>query len=196
MLDDYGPYDEAFSDAPGAPRPPLRVGKTISQRVAFYAANAIVLPLVAVCYLTVSAEGLRAQLPVMSTRLSRLPVPGAGYLAGFDGWDRLDLATVTALGLCAAVTMIWIRVFEALMSAGGLAERFARRPALTAALAAVVLVIVLGDLTIFFAGLSAKSHSGWSQTAWYVAPLASVLYVAGLALIGAWHADYRQSGAV
>lgn len=191
-----GDYDEAFSPAPEDGRRSPQPRKTSSQQFAFWGANAFVLPLVALCYLTVSAEGLRQMMPAFSLRLYKTPVPGVGLLREYDGWDRIDLAMVVALLMFGAVAYLWRRVFVELMGSGSFIESRVEKPVLFYLLATVCGVVLLGDCAIFYLGLEARASSGWSDTPGYVPALATFLYMAGLALIGAWHADYACHGEV
>lgn len=197
-MPDY--FDEmdaaAGSYAGGAHAPPIRLRKTWDQRLAFAAANLAVLPVVAVCYQVVSSDGLRRMLPVFSVKLSRLPVPGAAYLDAYDGWNRLDGASLAAFVLFGAVTYLWFRLFSELVGDGPLAAARRTKPVLFWMLAAMAGVILAGDGVIFLSGLAAKTAGGWSDTPWYVPPLATVLFLSGQALIGWWHADWKHSGAV
>lgn len=174
----------------------LRRRRTLGERIFFWLANAGLMPCVALVYLTVSAEGLRLLMPVFQMRLYKTPVPGAGLLRGFDGFDRLDLSMVLALILFSTVTALWIRIFRSLQDAGALAERHARNPILSYILAGIAAIIILGDAGLFYVGLNSQTSSSWSETPWFVAPAATVLFVAGTALIGVWHADHSQSSVV
>lgn len=201
MFDQLGSFDQAFARTPdgGGQLPdvkPLRVRKTWGQRIVFWGTNAVFMPFVALCYLTIGAEGLRQMMSIFSMRLYKTPIPGAGLLRQYDGWDRVDLAMLMALLLFAAVTFIWIRVFTELMGFGNLAERRAKNPVLFFLLTTIVAIIVLGDCAIFYCGLEAKATSSWGDTPEYVPAIATIIYMAGLALIGAWHADYHCSGTV
>lgn len=197
MLEDF---DQVFAQATDAGTAPLartlRRKKTVAQKIAFWGANCVVMPLVSLCYLTISADGLRQMLPLLSLRIYKLPVPGAGLLRQWDGWDRLDLSMLMALLLFVAITLIWIRVFTELMDSGSFAERRDRNPLLFYLLAAVIVVVVIGDCSIFYFGLAAKAASSWTDVPAYMPALATTLYMACLALLGAWHADHHTSGAV
>ena len=69
MFEHLGGYDEAYSRDGSQPAPPLRLRKTWSQRLGHWAINAAVMPVVAVVYFMVSAEGLRSMMSVFATRL-------------------------------------------------------------------------------------------------------------------------------
>lgn len=197
MLEDFDQVFAQATDGGSASMPrTLRRKKTLPQKIAFWGANAIFMPLVALCYLVISADGLRQMLPLLSLRLYKLPVPGAGLLRQWDGWNRLDLSMLMALLLFAAITFIWIRVFTELMDAGSFVERRERNPILFYLLSAVVVVVVIGDCLIFYFGLAAKAASSWADVPSYMPALATTLYMACLALLGAWHADHHTSGAV
>lgn len=196
----FRPFEEAFgrgsSNAVSASPQPLRRAKTLGQRMSFIAWNFLLLPIVALIYLSVGSEGLRMTMPVLQTRLYKMPIPGANLLRTVDSLDKIDLSMVVALMLFVAVTALWIRIFRSLQDAGALAERHASNPVLSYLLAGISAIILLADAGIFYVGLSSQASSSWSETPWYVAPAATALFVAGTALIGAWHADHSQSSQV
>lgn len=190
-------FDEAFARSPddaghfpSSTRPRRR--KTIGQRFFFWGANLFLMPIVCLIYLSVGAEGLRLLMSIFQMRLYRLPVPGAELLRDYQGWSRLDLAHLMALVLCIAVTLLWIEVFKRLQ-VGHLGDKHERNPILFWFTAAIAAIILFGDAAIFYVGLASQASSSWSETPAYVAPAATILYMAGLALIGAWHADYSHS---
>lgn len=201
MLEELGDFDQAFAHAPepGSPAPslgPLRRRKTLRERFAFWGLNLLIMPLVALCYLTIGAEGLRRTMGVFSMRLYKLPVPGAGLLRQYDGWDRLDLSMLMALVLFGGVTFIWMRLFRELLGFGAVRQVGSRRPILLGLLGVVAIIVVLGDAAIFYVGLQSQVASGWGDAPEYVPLVATVVYMAGLALVGAFHADYHYSGIV
>ena len=85
-------FDEAFADAPVAPVspgsvPPLRRRKSLKQRLVFYAANLVIMPIIALVYATIIADGIRHLMPVFRRKLYSLPIPGAGLAApGASPW--------------------------------------------------------------------------------------------------------------
>lgn len=174
----------------------LRRRKTFMQQFTFYGANALLMPIVGLCYFIVGAEGFRQTMRIFQMRLYKLPVPGFGLLRDYDGWDRLDLAMLMALMLFIAVTLLWKRVFLELQGAGKLLQERKSNPLLFYMMASIAGILLLGDAALFCLGLSHQTSGGWNAAPWYVPYLASVLYMAGLALIGAWHADYTNSGKV
>ena len=94
MLD---PFDQTFaSDDPNNPKP-IRMNRTWKESFVFWLLNLLILPLIATVYLAVSAAGLRLSLSLLNMKLFKLPIPGAGRLQNYDGWDRLDLAMPLAL---------------------------------------------------------------------------------------------------
>ncbi|MEO8165589.1 MAG: hypothetical protein ABI619_09350, partial [Betaproteobacteria bacterium] len=113
----------------------------------------------------------------------------------YDGWNRLDLALVMALLLCVAVTYLWFRIFGAI-GHGSATGQPHERPVMVCVLAVIAATVILADALIFYIGLSSRSATGWSNTPAYVPAVATAIFVAGLALIGAWHHDYHSSGAV
>lgn len=201
MFEELESLEQAFARAPeggqgSPPVRPLRVRKTWKQMASFWTTNALVMPFIALCYLTVSAEGLRQMMAVFSMRLYKMPIPGAGLLRHYDGFDRIDLAMLMALLLFGAVTFIWIRLFKELMGGGSFQDRRAGNPVLYFLLLGIVGIVVVGDCAIFYFGLQSKAASSWTDTPAYIPFIATVIYMAGLALIGAWHADYHCSETV
>ncbi len=196
----FDSYDEVFGATdPDGDFPKSRMlqqRKTLRQRITFYMLNVLVMPLVAICYLTIGAHGLRNIMGIFAMRLYKLPIPGVGLMKGYDGWNRLDLALPSALLLFVAVTIIWVQVFKELQRNDGSLETRNRNPLLFYVLAAIAGIIILGDTTIFYTGLASRTASSWNETPNYVPIAASVIYMAGLALIGAWHSDYHSSGVV
>lgn len=195
MFDTMEGFNEAFGQS-GDNAPPLRLRKTAWQIGAFVVTNLLVMPLIGVCYLVISAEGLRQMMGVFATRLYKLPVPGAGMMRNYDGWDRLDLAIVMACLLFVSITYLWYRLFKELMGDGRWVSSRATNPVLFYLLASICGVILVGDAALFYYGLAAKSAGGWGQTPAFVPALATTLYMAGLAGVGAWHADFHSSGSV
>lgn len=196
----FDSYDEVFGAADpenGFPKPRmLRQRKSWRQKITFWLLNLLIMPLVAATYLTIGAHGLRNIMGVFAMKLYKLPIPGVGLMKGYDGWSRLDLAMPAALLLFIAVTIIWTQIFKELQRNGGSLETRNHNPLLFYLLAAIAGIIILGDTAIFYTGLSSRAASSWSETPSFVPIAASVIYMAGLALIGAWHSDYQSSGVV
>jgi hypothetical protein len=196
---DFGTLDEVFSrdgvaDGHGPTLKRPRRKKTLKQQLVFYAANAFVLPAVALCHVIVGAEGLRAAMPVMALPLHRLPVPGAGLLRQYDGWDRITLSMTAGFLLFVAVTWLWGRVFAEVQGCGTVAARRKSHPLFFYLAASVAGIVLVFDTLLFCLGLAAQSDAGWSTgTPWYVAVAAGLLYMAALAMLGAWHSDYHHS---
>ena len=199
MFEKFNSLHEAFAAVQGTgskPHPmsrPFRRRKTVGQNFWFFLLNLIVLPLVVLCYLTVGATGLRDTLDVFQFRLYRLPIPGASYLRDLDGWNKLDLAFPMALVLFIAMTILWKKVFQALHDPGNTMKQQKDNPILFYLMTSIIMIMVLGDAGIFYAGLSSTVDSSWNENSGYIAAVATVIYSAGLALIGAWHASWYQS---
>ena len=79
------------------------------------------------------------------------------------------------------------------MGGGTFRAKLAGNPPLFWLLMSVVAIILVGDCVVFYLGLQTRASSSWTETPGYVPALATTLYMAGLALIGAWHADYHCS---
>ncbi len=114
MFDQFENVREAF--ATNTPVEPLRLRKSLKEKLVFWAANALLLPLIALCYLSIGSEGLRQLMPIFELKLYRLPLPGAGYLELYDGFNRADLSMLFALLLFIGTTFVWERVFKTLQA--------------------------------------------------------------------------------
>lgn len=114
----------------------------------------------------------------------------------YDGFDRADLGMVFALLLFIATTFVWIRVFKEVHGFGTIAQNRHQNPSLFFLMTAVAGIVLVGDAGIFYIGLEAKASGSWAQTPEYVPVAATAVYLAGLALIGAWHSDYHCSGVI
>ena len=167
-------------------------GVSVKQLIIFWGVNALFVPLVALVYIVVVAEGLRMQMSVFAMRLYKLPVPGAGLLRQYDGFDRLDLAVPMSLMLFIAVSYLWIRFWKEVGPHGGIMAKRDAFPVYFWMQVAVACIIVLFDAGIFYLGLIAKASSSWSGTSTVVPLAATILYAAGLAMLGAWHADHHD----
>lgn len=179
----------------GRPQAPGRMAgprKSTREKIIFWTLNALLMPLVGLVYVVVVAEGLRVQMSIFAMRLYKLPVPGAGLLRQYDGFDRLDLAIPMSLMLFVAVSYLWIRFWKESGVGGELGAKRKSLPLFFWMQVAVAAIIVLMDAGVFYMGLAAKASSGWSETPAFVPVAATVLYAAGLAMIGAWHADYHE----
>ncbi len=195
MFRAFDQFDEAFSQ-PGTgqatPRP-IRRRKTLKQRFVFVVANLLILPVIGLVYAVVSADGIRQLMPIFQRRLYQLPVPGAGVLQRFDGWNRADLAIVVALLLFAVLTWLWTRVFLELQGYGPIAMQRLRTPIVFYLLTFLAGVIIVFDAGLFYFGLASQTSSGWSDVPDFVVPAATLLYACGLAVLGWWHSDYSTS---
>ncbi|WP_430450723.1 hypothetical protein [Rhodopirellula europaea] len=197
MFEQLGAFDPAAP--PGVSRTEMgslngiQQNRTISERLTFWGANLLVMPIIAMIYAQVVAEGLRLLMPVFQLRLYKLPFPGAGLARDYDGFDRLDLAILMSLLLFVVVTWLWIRIFSELQGFGRVYQRRKESPVVFGLLSFVAFIIVAGDAMIFYVGISTQSASGWTETPGYVAPAATLIYSCGLAMLGWWHSDYKHS---
>jgi hypothetical protein len=198
MFENMG-FDEAFGHGeeydPRRPLRPLRRRKTLKEKLGFWGINLVFAPLLAICILSVSAEGLRATLPALGIRLARLPLPGADNLAHYSGWSTLDVAMLFALVLAIAVTITWVEFFSCLLGSGSVAGLTESQPVIAYLLAAIACVVVGGDAAIFLVGLNSKVNA-WGGTPTFVPLLATTVYMSLVALLAWLHADYRASGTV
>lgn len=198
MFNPFRSFEQVYPPHAGATSQhmPIRHRKTLKERFVFWMANLFLMPIVAMCYLAIGAEGLRQLMPVFQMKIWKLPIPGAGLMQQYDGFDRADLGMVFALLLFVATTFVWIRLFKEVHGFGTIAQRRTQNPPLFFLLAAVAIIVLVGDAGIFYIGLEAKTANSWTQTPAYVPVAATAVYLAGLALIGAWHADYHCSGVI
>ncbi|QDT07488.1 hypothetical protein K227x_59150 [Rubripirellula lacrimiformis] len=199
MFEQMGSFDQAFpttgENASKATRQVTR-SRTWREVLVFWGANLFVMPIVGTIYATIIAEGLRRLMPIFQLRLYKLPIPGAGLARHYDGFDRLDLAIVMSLLLFAVVTWLWVRVFSELLGFGTIVSQRQSNPVVFYLLSFIALVILAGDALIFYVGLASQSSSGWTETPPYVAPVATLIYSCGLAMLGWWHSDYHNSNRV
>lgn len=199
MFEQIGSFDQAFSspaDHPAASPRPIKRRRPWREVAIFWGANLFVMPIVGTIYATIIAEGLRRLMPIFQLRLYKLAIPGAGIARQYDGFDRLDIAIVMSLLLFVVATWLWNRVFSELQGFGSIVSRRKQAPIVFCLLSFIAVVILAGDALIFFVGLSAQSSSGWSDTPSYVAPVATLIYSCGLAVLGWWHSDYHHSNLV
>lgn len=201
MFDALGSFDQVYPDGNDptqirAKPQPLKRRKTLRECGMFIAANLVVLPVVALLYGVVVADGLRVLMPIFSLRLYKLPLPGAGLIRSYDGWDRLDLALIMSLLIFAVVTWLWTKIFVELQGFGTIADQRLTRPLVFYMLSTIAAVFILGDAMVFYVGITAQSASGWTESPWYVAPAATLLYCCGLAVCGWWHSDFKTSSLV
>ncbi len=202
MFDDFDSFDQAFAPvgvgetSSGSVRP-LKKRKSLKEKIFFWTLNLILLPVTGICYLTVGAEGLRKLMSIFAMRLYKLPIPGAEFLQDYSGFDKLDIAMLAAIVLFTAVTILWVRIFRELQSSDRISQQRRHNPILFFLLAGIAAIIIFGDAGIFYIGLKSQTSNGWTDTPAYVPAVATILYTAGLALLGAWHADFHySSGAV
>lgn len=195
MFDAFRQFDPVYSHSPGRNEPPrpLRRRKTLKQRLVFWLANLIVLPVVCLVYATIIADGIRVLMPIFQKRLYQLPLPGAGLARAYDGWNRADLAIVVSLLLFWVITWLWCRIFTELQGDGVIWSQREHSPILFYLLAFIAGVIILLDAGLFYYGLASQTSNGWTDAPEFIVPAATLIYCCGLALLGWWHSDYSTS---
>ncbi|QDV81381.1 hypothetical protein [Planctomycetes bacterium TBK1r] len=195
MFEQMGTFDSAFQPTGQEAASSLpRRRKSLKSQIVFWLVNLVlVAPAIVVVYLTIVADGLRNLMSVFATKLSKLPIPGIGAMAGFDGFNRIDIAAVTAMILCVTVSYIWFRVFTELSGHGRLSRQSNGNPILVWLLVGIAAILVIGDALIFYAGMSNQAAGGWTGTPQSVCIGATVVYSVGLAFLGGYHADYHTS---
>ena len=195
MPNSFNGFDEAFADESmfqSSPpiRPPLRRRKTVKQRFNFFIANLFIMPIICLVYATVIADGIRILMPIFRRKIYSLPVPGAGLVRNYDGFDRADLAIIVSILLFIVVTWIWTKVFTHLQHADNFGSTHQGSPIVFPVLLILASVLVIADDGIFYIGLSSQASAGWSDTPNWTVPAATLMYCCGLAIIGWWHSDY------
>jgi hypothetical protein len=197
MFDRLGTFDEAFAEShvePMIPRSkPLKQRKTIKQIFVFWLANALAIPVIGLIAASLVAQGLRLLLPIFQTRLYKLPILAA--TRDYVGFDKIDLAVVMSVLLFALVSCLWCRIFTELAGQGTIAEQRSKNPIIFYLLTGIASIIVGVDALIFFIGLRA-AESGWGETPFFVAPIATLLWSSILAILGWYHSDYQHSNIV
>jgi len=198
---DFESFDQVFApvesdEKTAKPVRRLPKRKTLKEQIVFWTLNSMILPLVAICYLSIGADGLRQMMAGLSVRLHKLPIPGAEFLKDYSGFERLDVAMLAAIVLFVGVAILWVRVFRELQDVNELISRRRANPIRFILLVVIAAIIIVADAGIFWVGLSSQASSGWTDTPAYVPVAATVLYMAGLALVGCWHSDYHYSNRV
>ncbi len=196
MFNNFDQFDEAFMNGPRgggtthAP-PPLRRRKTIRQVLGFYIANLCVMPVVALVYASIIADGIRLLLPLFRRRLYQLPIPGAGLARHYDGFDKADLAIIVSILLFGVITWLWCKIWLELLGYGHILVQREQNPLVFMLLISIAGIILVLDAGIFYYGLAAQTSSGWTDAPDYIVPAATLIYSCGLAVLGWWHADYK-----
>ncbi len=190
MPSQFETFDPAFAQS--GPTRPLRRSKTGRQIITFLLANLIILPFLLMIHATIAGEGIARSLPVFQRKLWSLPIPGVAYAKNYQGFSSIDLSFISAVGLFLIATMAWKKLFL-MLSEGSSGHRDYENPSLSLIHLGVSLCIIIADAVLFWAGLATQSASGWSDTPFYVAPLATVLFSAITAAVAAWHADFHTS---
>ncbi len=187
----FDTFDPAFATA--GPTRPLRRRKTLRQTTMFLLGNLCILPIMVVTHASVAGEGIRSSLPVFQRKLWSLPIPGASLARDYDGFDKLDLSFLAAVTLFAIAALVWRNLFLMLHEWSSRANDQEQHPLATLLIAGIYLSVIVADAVLFWAGIASQTTSDWSHTPEYVAPLATVLFTALVAVIAAWHADFHTS---
>ncbi len=170
------------------------IARTGFEKIRFFGMNLLLMPLVAVIYVTINAEGLRAFMPFFGMPVYRLPVPGFGILREYDGWNRLDLGHITAFGLLILLSWIWAWVVKNLARTGDSEFEREYRSTLFYIWSIVSTALIGIEASVFFAGLVSFGGGLWSSTSWAVALGVTALYMLGMLCIAKWHNDFRYGG--
>ena len=113
------------------------------------------IPILALIYWIVVAEGLRLMHPVFGTPLSKLPVPGFGLFARYQATYRFDLGHIAAMGIFMCSMILWVLIMKDLFVKNERPDeepstRFIRQRILRT----LGLSMLGGDLVLFFVGVS------------------------------------------
>ncbi|WP_253157122.1 hypothetical protein [Stieleria tagensis] len=152
----------------------------------------LIAPILFTVVFAVAAQGIRELVPVMRTRLSRLPFPGFELLESYQGYSDLDLSHLASVLLFIAVTLIWIRVISESKGLGTVMQQRKSNPIVFYLFAAIAVIILSADAFVFYCGLAARNN-GWTETSGYVPIACTALYAAGVAAFGALHQSYHES---
>ncbi len=193
MFESFSSMKRGQAASPGMGDPPTaRLGKAYSKKpvMGFWLLNVIIMPLVALTYLTVGAAGLRETMGgVFQTKIYRLPFAGAGKLQAWDGWDKMDIAMPVSLLMFVAVTVIWAKLWKGTRTFSQLSQE---NPIKCYAVAGMSLVLIAADSVVCYFGLSSTLSSGWGEPSPIVPIVATAAFTCGLALIGCWHDDHSR----
>ncbi|QDS92505.1 hypothetical protein FF011L_12510 [Roseimaritima multifibrata] len=166
------------------------VRKPLGKRLKYYAVNAIALPTGLIVSAEVSAAGLRSLLAVTQMPLSRLPISGAAQISQYQGIERLDLAILMAALLFAATAVLWANVFKCLAKPGQITADWKNRKAWLILRSVIAVTVLSSEAVLFYHGVAAEGGGGWTETPVYVPLVTSVLWIAAVAMLGAYHSDY------
>lgn len=131
----------------------------------------------AIVYLTISAEGMRSLFETAATPLHKTGLWPLTYLGQFDETRKLDLAHVLCVAMLVCVWISWEQLVRFYAQESPLTN--ARR--LVWAGGSVVLVC---DGVLFFIGISQSAFFGGSSE--FAAGLLTALYVGMLILVATW----------
>jgi hypothetical protein len=195
---DFESFDQAYApmgrdEKTARPVSSIPIRKSIKEHVVFWSLNAIILPIVAICCLSIGADGMASMLPVLATKIHNLPLPGAEFLEAYSGFSRLNLAMLASIALFIAVAMLWVRIFRELQDIGTLRMLKNENPIRYLLLTSIAFAIIAADAGVIFVGLQSQASSGWSDVPAYVPWAVTGLYMCSLALLGAWHCDFHYS---
>lgn len=195
---DFDSFDQAYApmgddEKTARPVAALKMRKTIKEQFVFWSLNSVILPIVGICCLSIGADGMATMLPVLATKIHKLPLPGAEFLEGYSGFERLNLAMLASTALFIAVALLWVRIFRELQDIGNLRLLRNQNPVRYFLLASIAFAVIAADAGVIFVGLQSQAAGGWSEVPDYVPFAVTGLYMCSLALLGAWHCDFHHS---
>lgn len=173
---------------PRKPPPPSLVGVAFNRFRSFRWTRLMIailwevagLGFLALIYLLVTAQGLAELAPaVFGQRMSKLP--GFGVMAGFQGWHRLTVGHVAALGLMLFVIVSWCLLIRewVLVHGNRLDEDFWKVRNTRLAWRVAGLALLAADGLLFYRGL--VEINSWSSSSGYSSAFVlTIVYVAAL----------------
>jgi hypothetical protein len=147
-----------------------------SQRLKALLFKVFSLPFLLLICTTVIANGLRSMSGYFAGRLSSWP--GLGFLAAYEGWHKLDVAGVVAVGLLALEYFLLVIALRYFLVPGAMKDTDNWLPENERILAWVFFVVLtLGEALCFFRGVL-YSETGWDEGPAVLTGLAgSLLYM-------------------
>jgi hypothetical protein len=132
---------------------------------------------------TVISQGLRSINSAFTWKLAKLP--GLRFLAQFEGWHRIDIATVCAVGLLLVEYFVLITALRYYLVPGAMRSENPSNwnPENDRTLTWIGFVaLTLGETLLFFVGVMGD-ESGWDSAGVLTALVGSLLYMSSIVFI-------------
>lgn len=118
--------------------------------------NLAVLPGLGLIYWTVNSVGLRLSVPVLATKLYKLPLPHFSRLGNYHGLRDLDLANIAALGMLVLVWIFTVLILHIVVRGGLKIGKI--NPDFTAKFVLTVgFILIVVDAATFFHGIGEQA---------------------------------------